>query len=103
MYESPNFKVNDEKASQSPMEEHQVNAKPFMADPQSLLPSDKRKFVAEFQQEGFKMSDERIFQFVLGVFVFETKKFEQQRIANFFISGDGIIGFRLFALQQHRS
>ena len=54
------------------MEKHQVNAKPFVADPQSLLPSDKGKFVAEFEQERFKVSDQCVFQFALGVFVFEA-------------------------------
>jgi hypothetical protein len=94
-----NFQVNDDEAAQPPMEEHQVHPKPLMADPQPFLSADKRKFVAEFQQESFKVSDERVFQIAFGVFVFEAEKFEDERIADFFVGGNRIpaLGFSPFS------
>src|ERR1039458_8057587 len=85
------------------MEEHQVHTKPLMADPQPFLSANKCKLVAEFEEECFKMPNQRVFQFAFGVFVFETKKFEDERIADFLISGDSVLRFRLFALEQYRN
>ena len=73
-----------------------------MADPQPLLSADKRKLVAKFQQECFEVPDERVLQIAFGVFVLEAEKFEQQRIADFLVSGNSILRFGLFTLEQHR-
>src|ERR1035441_2027652 len=97
------LQVNDDQAAQPPMEEHQVHTKPLMADPQPFLSANKCKLVAEFEEECFKMPNQRVFQFAFGVFVFETKKFEDERIADFLISGDSVLRFRLFALEQYRN
>ena len=58
MSESANFEINDYEATQPTMEKHQVHAKPFMADAQSLLPPNESKLVAEFEQEAFEMSNQ---------------------------------------------
>ena len=99
--ECADFQVNDEQATQSPMEEHQIHPKPFVADPQSPLPPNKRKLVAEFQQKIFQMPDERVFQIALGVFIFQVKKFQKQRIADFFIGGNCVFRIGVSPLTQH--
>ena len=81
------------------MEEHQVHPKPFVPDPQPLLSPDKRKLVAEFEQESFEMPDERVFQIAFRVFILQVEKFQQQRIANFLVSGDSIFRFGDFTFR----
>jgi hypothetical protein len=71
-------------------------------DPQPLLSANKRKLVAEFEQKSFEVTDERVFQFAFRVFVLEVEKFEQQRIADFLIGGNGVFRFGAFTLEQHR-
>ena len=83
------------------MEEHQVHPKPFMADPQPFLSADKCKFVAEFQQECFEVSYERVFQIAFRVFVLETEKFENERVADFFVCGNRISRQGLLTFHQH--
>ena len=80
--ESAKLEINNHQTTQPPVEKQQVHAKPFVADSQPLLPSDEGKLVAEFEQEGFKMANERIFQITFGVLVFQVEKFEHQRITN---------------------
>lgn len=73
-----------------------------MPDPQPLLSADKREFVAKFEQECFEVPDERVFQIAFRVFILQVEKFEQQRIADFIISGDSVFRFGVFTLDQHR-
>jgi hypothetical protein len=84
------------------VEEHQVHPKPFVPDPQPLLSANKCKLVAEFEQECFEMPDERVFQFAFRVFILQVEKFEHQRIANFLVSGHGIIRLGFPTFHQHR-
>ena len=48
------------------------------------------------------MSNERVFQFTLGVFVLQVEKFEHQWIANLLVSGDSVTRLGLLNFQQHR-
>ena len=84
------------------MEEHQVHPKPLVADPHPFLSADKRKFVTEFEQESFEVSDECLFQIAFGVFVFKAKKFEDERIADFFVGGNRITRYGFLTFHQHR-
>jgi hypothetical protein len=68
----PDFQVDQDEATQPTMEEHQVHSKPFMADPQPLLPPNEGKLVAEFEQEAFEMSNQRLLQFAFRVFILLT-------------------------------
>jgi len=47
------------------------------------------------------MADERLFQFVFGVFVFKPKKFEHIGVSDFLLGKDTVFGQRLFSLAQH--
>ena len=48
------------------------------------------------------MSDERVFQIAFGVFIFKAKKFEDERIANFFVGGNRITRYGFLTFHQHR-
>src|SRR5439155_4192275 len=102
MSESANFDINDYEATQPTMEKHQVHPKPLMADPQPLLPPNEGKLVAEFEQEAFEMSNQRLLQFALGIFILQAKEFEHHRTADFLIGSRRIFWLRLFTFQQHR-
>jgi uncharacterized Rmd1/YagE family protein len=84
------------------MEEHQVHPEPLVPDPQPLLSAYKRKFIAEFEQKGFEVPDERILQIAFRVFVLQVEKFQQQRIADFLIGGNGVFRLWGLTLEQHR-
>jgi len=50
MGEIANLETNYYERPQPPVEEQQVHAKPLVPGAQTLLPRDKNKFVAKFQQ-----------------------------------------------------
>jgi hypothetical protein len=67
------------------MEEEQVHAVPVTADPQSLLTGHKGEIIPEFQEEMLKAPDQRFFEFVLGILVFQAEKFEHERVSDVFV------------------
>ena len=101
MRERADFQVNDDKTTQPPVKEQQVHPKPFVPDSQPLLSRDEREFVAEFEQKSFKVSNQGILQVALGVFILQIQEFENQRVADFFISRHSILRFGLFSFEQH--
>lgn len=52
------FQVYDNEGSGFAMKEEEVNTIPFIADPQTVLSSDKCKIAAEFQQKRFELLHE---------------------------------------------
>jgi hypothetical protein len=53
------------------VEEHQIDAEPFVVDAEPLLASDEGEIIAEFQQERLQVVDQRLFEVALGIFVLE--------------------------------
>jgi hypothetical protein len=86
--ELANLQINDHKASQFAVKEEKIDAIPFAADAQPALATDEGEVAAELEQEVLKMPQERLFEIGLGVFVFQSEKFENERVAHLFIGGD---------------
>ncbi|HJW37342.1 MAG TPA: hypothetical protein VJ420_01820 [Candidatus Udaeobacter sp.] len=88
MCELANLQINDHKASPFAVKEKEIDAIPFAADSQPALATDEGKVAAELEQEVLKVSQERLFKVGPRVFVFQSEKFENERVAHFFIGGD---------------
>src|SRR6266508_915764 len=97
----PDFQVDDDEGTQPAVKKHQVHAKPFVSDLQTLLPRDEREFVAEFEQKTFKVSNQGIFQLGLGVFILQVQEFENEWFPDFLISGNSVLRFCSFPFEQH--
>lgn len=97
------LEVDDDETAQAAMEEDEIHAIPSATHTQAALASDKGEVAAEFEQEGFKMSNEGVFEIALRVFVFQIQKLEHQRIAHGLIDGESVAGLRLRAFAEHRS
>ena len=76
MCEAADLQVDDHQAAQASVEQQQVNAEPLVIDAQTALPSDERKVATEFQPESFQALDQRRFELVLGIFVFEFEELQ---------------------------
>jgi hypothetical protein len=61
------LEVNHQQAAQGAVKEQEVHAIPLAADAQAALASDEGEVAAEFEQEGFEVADEGVFEFSLGV------------------------------------
>ncbi len=57
--ETTHLQVDDHKASQPPVEKHQIDPKPRVVNPQTSLPADEGKIVAELKQ-GSPQNSEKI-------------------------------------------
>src|SRR5439155_18500349 len=92
------LEIDDDKAAELAMKEHQIDAIPFVADAEPALPTDKSEVAAEFQEKSLEMQNERLFDVGLGVFIFESEKLEDVRIFDFFLGRDRVFVFRGGAL-----
>ena len=99
--ELPNLQIDDDEASQFAVKEKEIDAIPFATNPQPALTTDESEVASKFEQETFQMPQERFLKIGLGIFVFQPEEFENERVAHFFIGGDGIFGLRSRALAQH--
>ena len=95
------LQVNDHQAPQSAVKEEQIHAIPLVTDAQALLPADKTKIIAQFQEEALQMPDERLFQIDFGVFILETEKFEHKRVPDFLLWKDAVFRKGLSPFAQH--
>jgi hypothetical protein len=88
MRELANLEIHDHKASQFAVKEEKIDAIPFTADAQSALATNEGEVAAELEQEVLKVPQQRLFEIGLRVFVFQSEKFENERVAHLFIGGD---------------
>jgi hypothetical protein len=70
------------------VKEKKIDAIPFAADAQPALATDEGKVAAELEQEVLKVPQERFLEVSLGIFVFQPKEFENERVAHFFVGGN---------------
>ena len=56
------------------MKKEQVHAKPLVVDPEPALAVDEGKVVAEFEEEGFEVTDERVLEVGLRVFIAQAEE-----------------------------
>ena len=99
--EGAELEVEDDEAAQAAVEEDEVHAIPHAADAQAALASDEGEVAAEFEQEGFEMAHEGVFEIGLGVFVLEVEEFEHERVAQGFIHSERVAGPGLRAFAEH--
>jgi hypothetical protein len=86
MRELAYLQINNDKAPQFALKEKQINPVPFATNPQPPLATYKGKIAAELEQEVLKVPQERFFKVGLGVFIFQSKEFENERVAHLFIA-----------------
>ena len=86
------LEVNQNQGMQTPVEEHQIHPVPLVIDAQPLLTANERKVVAELEQETFHVPDEGIFQFGLGIFIFQFEKLEHERVFQLLLGRGHILG-----------
>jgi hypothetical protein len=99
MGEPAEFKVNEDQASEPPMEKEQVDPIPLVPYTKTFLAGDEREFATKLQEKFLQMLDEGLFQFTLRVFVLEVKELENEGVADVIIGGDLIAGFH-FATRE---
>ena len=99
--EGAELEVEDDEAAQAAVEKDEVHAIPHAADAQAALASDEGEVAAEFEQEGFEVAHEGVFEVGLGVFVLEVEEFEHERVADGFLDGERVGGPGLRAFAEH--
>ena len=72
--EPAELKVDEDQASEPSKKQKQVDTKPLVPDPKTLLARDEGEFASKFEREFLQMLDKRIFQFTLGVFVLQVQE-----------------------------
>src|SRR5580698_4213148 len=78
--EFPKLQLYNYESLEPPMKEKQIDAIPFRSDPKALLSGYESKVISQLHEELFQFADKRLFEFGFGVFVFEPKEFEHERI-----------------------
>jgi hypothetical protein len=78
------LEVDHHEAAKAAVKKEQIHPIPFIADTQAPLAADEGEVATEFEQESFKMPDQRGLKLTFGVFVLEIEEFEHERIADFF-------------------
>ena len=67
------------------MKKEEVHPIPFVSDPQTFLPSNKREIISEFQEELFQAVNESVFKGTLGVLILEAKELQDHWVLYFFL------------------
>src|ERR1700719_2590300 len=75
------LEVHGHKPPQFAMIEQQVDIKVFIVHPDPLLPRNEGETIAEFEQEGFDLLQDRGFQLSLAVAVVKPEEIEDVRVA----------------------
>src|SRR5882724_2205463 len=109
--ELADLEVDYHEASEPPVEEKQVDAEPGVIKAQSTLAPDERKVIPQLQQKIGQVPDKRVLKIRLRILVFQTEKFEHERIPNSLLGFDdvgrlwsnGIFQHRRFVLRQRRA
>ncbi len=99
--EGAELEVYDDEAAQAAVEKDEVHAIPHSSDAQAALASDEGEVATEFEQEGFEVADEGVFEVGLGVFVAEVEELQHERVAHGFVGGEVVAGLRLRAFAEH--
>lgn len=95
MREFSKLQIDNDEAAQLSMKEEQIDSIPFVADAQPTLARDECEVTAEFDQEAFETTNQRLFQFRFRVFIFQAKEFEGEGIFDFSFSAQIITRLRL--------
>ena len=93
MRELSALEIDHNEAAELAMEKEQIDPIPFVANAEAALTPDKSEIAAEFQKETLQVECERFFDFGFRVFVFESKKFEDVWVFDFFFRCDGVFAF----------
>jgi hypothetical protein len=78
--ELSSLEVDDYQATQSSVEEHEINAEPSIVDAQSTLTAKKGEVIPQLQQEVGKILDECGFEIGFRVLVFKVEELQYERI-----------------------
>src|SRR5271166_286258 len=84
------LEVHGHKPPQFAMIEQQVDIKVFIVHPDPLLPRNEGETIAEFEQEGFDLSQDRGFQLSLAVAVVKPEEIEDVRVAEDQIGNEAV-------------
>ena len=87
------LEIDDDEAAELAMKEQQIDAIPFVADPETALASNESKIAAQLQKKPLQMQDERFFNVGLGVFVLESEELEHVWVFDLFFGRERV--FRL--------
>lgn len=80
--EATDLEIDDDQASQTSMDKHQIDPEPRVVDSQAALPADESEVVAKLQQEIRQMLDQRLLKVRLRVLVPDVEKLEDERVAD---------------------
>ena len=80
--EAPDLEIDDDQASQTSMEKHQIDPEPRVVYPQAALPADESKVIAKLEQEIRQVLDQRLLKIRLRILVPDVEKLEHERVAN---------------------
>jgi hypothetical protein len=84
------LEVHGHKPPQFAMIEQQVDIKVFIVHPDPLLPRNEGETIAEFEQEGFDLSQDRGFQLSLAVAVVKPEEIEDVKVAEDQIGSEAV-------------
>jgi hypothetical protein len=83
------------------VEEEQIYAIPFVVDAQAALATDEGEVVAQFEEKGFEVADERVFKIALGILVAQAEEFKDEGMSDFLVGADAIAWLRLGTFAEH--
>ena len=85
---------------QAAMEKHQVDAEPFVIDPQAALAADEREIIAQLEEECLEMADQSVFKVGFGIFILQVEEFQNERVFDFLLGGQGSSGLAVWPLRS---
>ncbi len=66
------------------------------------MAADEGEIVAQLQQEGFQVTDQRLFEVALRILVLEVEEFQNERVFDLLLGPDAAFGPGLLAFGEHR-
>ena len=96
------LQIDDDEASQSTMEEQEVDPVPSTADPQPPLAAHEREVTTKLEKKCLQLGDQRKLEITFRVFVLEVQELEEERILDLFLGCHQVLGRLLLPFAQHR-
>ena len=95
------FEIDDHQAAEPAVEEKEIHTIPFGADTQASLAADEGEIAAQFEQEGLQVLNQGLLKLGLGIFILQPQEFEYERILDFFLRSDPVLGLGPATLLEH--
>src|SRR6266511_5234250 len=83
------------------MKKQEINPVPLIPNAEAALATEEGKVPAQLQQETLQVADQRLFQIVFGILIFEPEELQHKRVFDLLLGGGGVLSSALGATCQH--